>query len=118
MNDDASPPPGPITIERHGAMWIVSFRGEHDVSSAMFAHELLDDARLQTDVIVVDLTAVTFLDSTIMRVLFQAYSADTPPRIRFVVAPHTQPRDVFTATQLGPVLPIYDRLEDALEERS
>jgi anti-sigma B factor antagonist len=116
-NDDASPPRGQITIERHNSVvWIVSFRGEHDVSTANLAREFLDEARLQAGVVVVDLIAVTFVDSTIVGVLFNAYEADTPSKIRFVVAAHTQPRDMLTMTGLNAVVPLYDRLEDALAE--
>jgi anti-sigma B factor antagonist len=114
-NDDASPPRGQITMERHGALWIATFRGEHDLSTADLARELLDEARLQADVVVVDLIAVTFVDSTIVGVFFKAYEADTPSKIRFVVAAHTQPRDMLTMTGLNAVLPMYDRLEDALD---
>ena len=117
MDDAASPPRGRITVERHDAVTIVSFRGEHDLATADLAGELLDEARSRAGVIVVDLTAVTFMDSSIVRVLYTAYQADTPPKIRFVVAPHTQPRDMLTTTALNDVLPIYNRLEDALEER-
>ena len=73
---------------------------------------------MQADVVVVDLTAVTFVDSTIVRILFEAYQADTPTKIRFVVAAHTQPRDMLTMTGLNAVLPMHDRLKDALDELS
>lgn len=78
----------------------------------------LDQARLQADVVVVDLTAVTFVDSTIVGVLFEGYEADTPSKIQFVVAAHTQPRDMLTMTGLNAMLPMYHRLEDALDEWS
>ena len=114
--DDASPPRGRITIQHHDAVRIVSFRGEHDLATTDLASDLLNEARPHTGIIVVDLTAVTFMDSSIVRVLYTAYQADTPPKIRFVVARHTQPRDILTTTALDNVLPIYDCLEDALEE--
>ena len=117
MNDEASPQRGQITVERHGVVLIVSFRGEHDVATADLVRDLLDEAGREVDIIVVDLTAVTFMDSTIVGVLFTAYQADSPPKIRFVAAPHTQPRDMLTMTGLDPVLPLYDRLEDALGDQ-
>ncbi|HEX3329530.1 MAG TPA: STAS domain-containing protein [Gaiellales bacterium] len=115
MTDDStSPPRGQITTERHGAMRIVSFRGEHDLATADLARELLDETREHAETIVVDLTAVTFIDSTIVGVLVNAYQADTPSKIRIVVARHTQPRDMLTMTGLNTVLPLYDRLEEAV----
>ena len=113
-DDDASPPRGQITIERNGAVWIVSFRGEHDLATADLAREFLDEARLHAEAIVVDLTAVTFIDSTVVGVLVSAYQADWPLRIRVLVARHTQPCDMLTMTGLNTVLPVYDRLEEAL----
>ena len=56
------------------------------------------------------------MDSSTVRVLYTGYHADTPPKIRSVVARHTQPPDILTATALDNVLPIHDCLEDALEE--
>ncbi len=116
-NDEASPQRGQITVERYGAVWIVSFRGEHDLATADLARDLLDEARPEAGIIVVDLTAVTFMDSTIVRVLVTVHQADTPPKIRFIVAPHTQPRDMLTMTGLDPVLPLYDTLDDALGDQ-
>jgi len=109
-----SPPRGQITIKRYSAVRIVSFRGEHDLATADLVRELLDETREDAETIVVDLTAVTFIDSTIVGVLVNAYQADTPPKIRIVVARHTQPRDMLTMTGLTTVLPLYDRLEEAV----
>ena len=115
MTDDStSPARGQITIERYSAVRIVSFRGEHDLATADLVRELLDETREDAETIVVDLTAVTFIDSTIVGVLVNAYRADTPSKIRIVVARHTQPRDMLTMTGLTTVLPLYDRLEEAV----
>ena len=115
MSDDASPPHGQITIERHGDVRILLFRGEHDVSTAKLARDLLDDARRDADVVIVDLTATLLIDSTIVSMLFNAHQADTPPKVRFVAARGSQPEKLLATTRLETV---YDRLEDALEERS
>ena len=47
--------------------------------------------------------------------LFNAHQADTPPKVRFVAARGSQPEKLLATTRLETV---YDRLEDALEERS
>jgi anti-anti-sigma factor len=118
MVGDASTSSGQITVERHGGVRVVSFRGEHDLSTARLARDRLDDARRHGDVVIVDLTATLVIDSTVVRVLFNAYQADMPSKLRFVVAPGSQPEKVLRTTRLETVLPVYDRFEDALAERS
>ena len=114
MFDEASTPSGQITVERHGGVRIVSFRGEHDLGSAELARDLLDDARRHGDVVIVDLTGTLLIDSTIVRTLFNVHQADSPPKVRFVVARGSQPQKVMTTTRFDTGLPLYDRLEDAL----
>jgi anti-anti-sigma factor len=114
MLDNAFTPSGQITVEQHGDVRVVSFRGEHDLGSADLARDLLDDARQHGDVVIVDLTATLLIDSTIVSVLFSAHQADSPPKVRFVVARGSQPEKVLTTTRLDTVMPVYERLEDAL----
>ena len=111
---DATPSLGRVTIEQYDDARIVSLRGEHDLASADLVRELVGEARRAGGLIFVDLTAATFIDSTIAVSLFEAYLADTPPRVRFVIPPGTTPRIVFDRIGVVTGLPLYDSLEDAL----
>jgi anti-sigma B factor antagonist len=94
----------------------VSLHGEHDISSAPLVRERLGDARGASGRIVVDLSGANFIDSTIAGTLVEAFRADTPPRLRFVMPADTVPRRVFYRMGFGTGLPVYERLEDALAE--
>ena len=108
------PTPGQITIELHGDARIVSFHGEHDASTATVAWERLSDARVCAGAIIVDLTAASFIDSSIVSTIFNAYQADTPRRLRVVVPVGTEPYRLLTLLRLDTVLSLFERLEDAL----
>lgn len=115
MSDDAAiPSPGRITIESHGDLRIVSFHGEHDLSTRDLARERLSDARVWAGVIIVDLTAATFIDSSIVGALHSACRADTPPRMRVVAVAGSEPRRLFDLVGFDEVVPIYECLDDAI----
>jgi hypothetical protein len=119
MSDDATPQsPGTVTMERYENARVMSLRGEHDVSSAAVVRDLLAEARARGGLILVDLTAATFIDSTIAVSLFEGYLADRPPRVRFVVPAETQPRLVFDRIGAATGLPIYDSLRNALADQA
>jgi anti-sigma B factor antagonist len=116
MNDDAAATStqGRVTIESHDDAWIVSLHGEHDLGTVAAVREQLADARIGDGVVVVDLTAATFIDSTVMGALFDAYRADIPSRLRFIAPSETPPRRLFDFVGFETAIPIFERLEDAL----
>jgi anti-anti-sigma factor len=115
MDDDALPSQGWITLDLHGDLRIVSFHGEHDLSTLAAARERLSDARIGgAGPIIVDLSAVTFMDSGIVSALFHAYRVDMPPRVRFVMPSDTAPRRLFAFIGLDKVLPVFESVDDAL----
>jgi len=118
MTDDTTPSPGRVTIEQYGDARIVSLHGDHDVASAPLVRELLAEAKRAGGLVFVDLTAATFIDSTIAVSLFESYLADSPPRVRFVIAAHTPPRIIFDRIGFATGLPIYESVEDALADRA
>ena len=118
MNDDAATQTqSRVTIESHDGAWIVSLHGEHDLATVAAVREQLADARIADGVVVVDLTAATFIDSSVMSALFEAYRADVPPRLRFIAPSETPPRRLFDFVGFETAIPIFDRLEDALAYR-
>jgi anti-anti-sigma factor len=103
-----------VRIQKHDDVHVVSLHGEHDISSAALVRERLADARGAGGPIVVDLRAANFIDSTIAGTLVEAFRADTPPRLRFVMPADSFPRRVFYRMGFGTGLPVYERLGDAL----
>jgi hypothetical protein len=118
MKNEATPSPGRVTIERYDDARIVSLQGEHDLSSEALVREFVAEAKSAGGLIFVDLTAATFIDSRVAVSLFEAYLADRPPRLRFIVPPGTTPRVVFDRMGVATGLPIYDSLDDALADRA
>src|SRR2546423_2451439 len=107
MPDDTPPSRGWVTIEQYDDVRIVSLRGDHDVATAPRLREIVAQAMSAGRLVVVDLTAATFLDSTIALTLFKAYLADNPPRVRFVVPGDSPPRLVLDRLGFTTGLTIY-----------
>lgn len=106
-----------IDVERRGGSTIVSARGEVDVATAPALREGLDEAvAADAGAVVVDLTGVTFIDSTGLGVLIGARKRclDADLELRVVV---TEPRilKVFEITGLTELFAIHESLEPALE---
>jgi anti-anti-sigma factor len=107
-----------VSLRKHGEVHVVSLHGEHDISSAVLVRERLADARGAGGRIVVDLRAASFIDSTIAGTLVEAFRADTPPRLQFVMPADSFPRRVFYRMGFGTGLPVYERLGDALADQA
>ena len=61
-----------ISIDEHGDVKVVSLVGEHDLVTAQEVRERVDDCLGTDDGLVVSLMETEFLDSSIVRVLFDA----------------------------------------------
>jgi anti-sigma B factor antagonist len=105
---------GRVTMERHGDACVVSLYGEHDVNTVAAVRQQIADARVADGLVVVDLTAATFIDSTVLGALLHAYRAHIPPRLRFIAPADTPPRRLFDFVGFDAEMPIFDRLQDAL----
>jgi anti-sigma B factor antagonist len=114
MSTDDAFPSGRVSIRRHGDVRIVSLEGEHDVSTVDLVRERLAEAGPGDRVIIVDLVEAVFIDSSVAGALLEAYRRDSPPRMRYVVAPGTSPRALFTELGFDGSVPVFERLEDAL----
>jgi anti-sigma B factor antagonist len=93
---------------------IVTLWGEHDLSTVDLVRDALGDAGVGDAIIIVDMVDAVFIDSTVAGALLEAYRRGSPPRMRFVVAPGTSPRELFTMLGFDGSVPIFERLEDAL----
>jgi len=92
---------GQIIVDHAQGASIVALCGEHDVSTAPAVQSELD-AILATEAnVVVDLTEATFIDSSIVRVIYVATTNSTPARrIAVTAPPDTMPRRLFEALAL------------------
>ena len=97
-----------VTQRTKDVVLVVTVRGEIDVASAPRLREALSVAGAGTDLCIVDLSAVTFVDSTALGVLIEAAQAcrSAGRDLRLVVTdPHIA--KVFAITGLDDVFSIY-----------
>ena len=93
-------------------VWIVALEGDHDIQTAPHVRETLQRAAETHTGVVVDLTALTFIDSSIVRVIADG------PRERFAVV---VPKDGVAAQiadimQLDTFVPVYQSAVVACRE--
>ena len=108
-----------ISEERHGGVTVARVSGEIDVSNAPWLDERLRAAITnQSDGLVVDLTATTYLDSAGIALLFGLATAlrQHQQQLRLVVADGSPIARVVRLTGLDAALPTLPTLEAALAE--
>ncbi|MDX6618612.1 MAG: hypothetical protein QOK36_998 [Gaiellales bacterium] len=90
--DGSGPPPGPITIEVVSSRAaVVTLGGDHDVASRNSLADAFSVAGTGRDVLV-DLTACTFIDSTIIKLLLQTMRQLEEQDTRFELVIDSDPR--------------------------
>jgi len=99
---------------------VIAARGEIDLATVRALRDALDGVEEDVPVVIVDLSEVTFLDSSGLRVLAQSQrrltGAHGPPRLRLVVAGAAVDR-VFDVTGLRSFFDVYATQEDAVRGR-
>jgi anti-sigma B factor antagonist len=105
--------------ESEGDVLIVLVRGEQDIYTAPALRERLEQALRATRGIVVDLSAATFLDSSILGALLEARRQAQEKALGFVVALGDEPEPgvqrILEITGLVPVFPVVASREEALD---
>jgi len=102
-------------LEQKYGTTIVVASGEVDLYTSPGLHEALVAAGACTTRIIVDLKAVTFLDSTGLGVLAGAYTrARNQGGSVSLVGPSGLVREVLHITRLDDAMPVYASLEDAI----
>jgi anti-sigma B factor antagonist len=111
----------PIVLDDSpGDVVIVVVEGEHDIYTAPTLRERLDDALGRGGGIVVDLTAATFVDSSVLGALLDSRRRALEAGQGFVVCigdtvePGVQ--RILDITGLVPVLPVLQGREQAIEQ--
>ena len=69
-----------VTLEQLTAdTWVVSLLGEHDISMVDALRDRLAEALTRDARLIIDLTEATFVDSTVLGVLFAVVNQSTSP---------------------------------------
>lgn len=111
--------PATFTLHRTSGCAVVVATGEIDLYTAPALRESLIRAGESSSRIVIDLTEVTFLDSTGLGVMLGALGrARTAERSVALVGPTDMVKRVLRITRLDQVFPTYARLDEALATRS
>ncbi|MER7500182.1 STAS domain-containing protein [Nonomuraea pusilla] len=110
-----------MTRRRHGETVVVSLAGELDVDNVSKVQRCLDEAvepaepESRVPRLVVDLSALTFIDTTGLGVLVRQLAALRARNgTMSLVAPDGQVLRRLRRTNLAPLFPIYDTLAQAL----
>ena len=106
-----------VDVTSRGPWSVVSVAGEIDLSTAPQFRDRLIAAIADNPQIVVDLTAVDFIDSTGLGVLLGGLKRVTAQDGRIeVVCPDTPVRKIFEVTGLNRVFAPHDDLDDVVGE--
>jgi anti-sigma B factor antagonist len=111
----ADSPPFSVTTDQVDDWLVVSAAGELDVVTSPRLQEVVSGAFLDSKRIVIDLTAVTFMDSSALRVLTQS-ERDLSARsgeLRVIVTPG-RVHKVLQLTGMLDVLSVHETLADAI----
>jgi anti-sigma B factor antagonist len=108
---------GEVVIERDGDVWVVTLRGEHDVSTDPSLADALRQAFGGGSKVVVDLSDVEFIDSSVLRAL--AYgrkeAVEHAEHELVVVAPSgTFVSRILRLTRIDTMIRVYETRTDAL----
>src|SRR6478735_8306643 len=109
-----------VTLEQLTAdIWVVSLIGEHDISMVDELRERLAEAFTNDSRLIIDLAEATFVDSTVLGVLFavvnQATSASAGETLALVVVPgSTVERTIALAGFTPPIVATYPSRDEVL----
>ena len=100
--------------EKQGAS-VVAFTGEVDLESSPVAREILLKCLESTSKVIVDLSEVTYIDSSGVASLVEALQAAKKNGSQFTLAAVSEPsRRVLELARLDKVFTLYDSVDEAL----
>jgi anti-anti-sigma factor len=108
---------GTIEVDRQDGVWVLSLQGEHDMSTTPSLRDGLEQAYGSGSSVVVDLTAVEFMDSSVLQgILYGRDFAEQDAGHRLVlVAPEGGPaRRLLSLTNLDELIATYRTRAEAL----
>lgn len=105
-------------LEREGAS-VVVFRGEIDLESSPAARRTLLNCFSHTSNVIVDLSAVTYIDSSGVASLVEALQASKKNGSHFSLAAVSEPtRRVLELARLDKVFTIHGSVDEALQKQA
>jgi anti-sigma B factor antagonist len=104
-----------FSIEPFGASVVVSVQGELDVTSSQRFDDCLSEAAAESDQVILDMSAVDFMDTTALAVIVAHWrrAADEGDRFLLAGARYRYTKALWI-TGLADRLPMYDTVEEAL----
>jgi anti-anti-sigma factor len=109
-----------VTLEQLSPdAWVVSLHGEHDISMVDALRDRLAEAFAHDPRLIIDLTEATFVDSTVLGVLFAVVkqstgSAAAETLALVIAAGSTVERTIALAGFSSPLIPTYASRDDVL----
>jgi anti-anti-sigma factor len=106
---------GSIFVECRRDIWVLSLRGEHDLSTQPSLSEELGRVSAVGGPVIIDLTDTDFIDSSILRVLAGA-AVDRPDgrRVAVVVPPGREAMRILRITGIAGLIEPYETCEAAM----
>jgi anti-anti-sigma factor len=104
---------GTIDLQREDGAWVVTLRGEHDLSTASQLEQVLARSFSGGSAVIADLSPAEFIDSTIVRVLVCGQGESD--RIVLVAPPGCVARRLFDLIRVPDAVPTYETRAEALE---
>ena len=108
---------GEVIVDRVEGAWVLTLRGEHDLSTTPSLRDELDRALGGGSTVIVDLSDVAFIDSTVLRALVYGHDEAVKQEQHTVaiVAPDGGlARRLLDMTGLSTLLPMYESRGEAL----
>lgn len=113
-NDESSRERPVLGVDRRGSGIVVRLTGELDLYNVDEVRSALADAATEgPECVVVDLSQVTFLDSTALGVLVEARAA-LPPGALHLAAPQLEAMRALRVSGLDRHLPVHETVDEAL----
>jgi len=104
-----------FSAEPHGASVVVSVRGELDVTSSERLDDWLAEAATSCDRVILDMSAVDFMDTTVLAVIVGHWRRQVAAGGMFLLAgARYRYTKALWITGLADRLPMYDTVDEAL----
>ena len=101
---------GELIVERTQGVWLLTLRGEHDLTTSETLGEELEAIFAHGSRVVIDLSETTFIDSMIMSRLVRGWllaQDDASHALAIVAPPETAVRRLLRLVALDRQLPVY-----------